>query len=149
MRLTLFTDYCLRVLLYLAFKKGETVTIAELADFYKISRNHLVKVVHNLGIQGFIATTRGKNGGMKLARSAEEIVIGDVVRKMEVDFDFLECFSEATDHCVITNSCVLKSVMKGVRDDLLRTLDQYTIADAVKKPTKEISEFKSIPVIQE
>ena len=149
MRLTLYTDYSLRVLLYLALRKDQMVTITELADFYKISRNHLVKVVHNLGIQGYIHTTRGKNGGMKLARSANEIVIGDVVRKMEPDFELLECFNKATDHCVITNSCALKSVLIGARDDFLGKLDNYTVADAIPKPAKESPDFKSIPVVHE
>lgn len=149
MRLTLYTDYSLRVLLYLAFKKDQMVTITELADFYKISRNHLVKVVHNLGIQGYIHTTRGKNGGMRLARPANEIVIGDVVRKMEPDFELLECFSEATDHCVITHSCSLKAVLINARDDFLSTLDKYTVADAIKKTAKESPTFKLIPVVQD
>ncbi len=143
----MYTDYSLRVLLYLAYKNDQMVTITELADFYKISRNHLVKVVHNLGIQGYILTTRGKKGGLRLGHPANEIVIGDVVRKMEPDFDLLECFNKATDHCVITNSCALKSVLIGARDDFLGTLDQYTVADALKKTAKESSVFKSIPVV--
>jgi Rrf2 family nitric oxide-sensitive transcriptional repressor len=149
MRLTLYTDYSLRVLLYLAHKKDQTVTITELADFYHISRNHLVKVVHNLGIQGYIHTTRGKNGGLRLERPANEIVIGDVVRKMEPDFELLECFNVATDHCVITNSCALKSVLIRARDDFLATLDLYTVADAAKGAAKESPEFKSIPVVHD
>src|SRR5476649_1618828 len=79
MRLTLYTDYSLRVLLYLANKEDEIVTISELADFYKISRNHLVKVVHNLGLNGYILTTRGRRGGLKLARPAKGILVGEVV----------------------------------------------------------------------
>lgn len=149
MRLTLYTDYSLRVLLYLAYKKDQMATISELADFYKISRNHLVKVVHNLGIQGYILTTRGKNGGLRLARPANDIVIGDVVRKMEPDFELLECFNAATDHCVITRTCSLKTVLINARDDFLSTLDKYTVADAVKSPAKSSPEFKSIPVVHE
>lgn len=147
MRLTLYTDYSLRVLLYLAHKQDQMVTISELADFYKVSRNHLVKVVHNLGLQGYIVTTRGKNGGLKLARPASEIVVGDVVRKMEPDFELLECFNEATDHCVITRACSLKSVLVTARDNFLAMLDRYTIADAIKGSTKASPGFKSIPVI--
>ena len=148
MRLTLYTDYSLRVLLYLAYKKDEMVTITELADFYKVSRNHLVKVVHNLGIRGYIQTTRGKKGGLKLAHPASEIVIGDVVRKMEPDFDLLECFNVATDQCVITRSCVLKSVLIQARDDFVSTLDRYTVADVVNGSVKNSPEFKSIPIIK-
>jgi Rrf2 family nitric oxide-sensitive transcriptional repressor len=147
MRLTQYTDYSLRVLLYLAQQKDEMVTITELADFYKISRNHLVKVVHNLGIKGYIQTTRGKKGGLRLARPAHEIVIGDVVRKVEPDFELLECFNTSTDHCVITNACALKSVLILARDDFLSTLDLYTVADAVKGMTKHTTEFKLIPII--
>ncbi|MEJ1959035.1 MAG: Rrf2 family transcriptional regulator [Nitrosomonadales bacterium] len=147
MRLTQYTDYSLRVLIYLAYRQDKIVTITELADFYKVSRNHLVKVVHNLGIQGYIATTRGKNGGLRLGRPAKEIVVGDVIRKMEPDFDLLECFNPVTDQCVITHSCALKSVLINARDDFLATLDQYTIADTLNRPAKESPEFKSIPVI--
>jgi len=147
MRLTQYTDYSLRVLLYLAHKNDKIVTISELADFYKISRNHLVKVVHNLGIKGYLQTTRGKNGGLRLARPAHEIVIGDVVRKVEPDFELLECFNALTDHCVITHSCALKSLLIRARDDFLSTLDLYTVADAVKGMHKHSTEFKLIPVI--
>jgi len=81
MRLTLYTDYSLRVLLYLASKEDEIATITELADFYKISRNHLVKVVHNLGLNGYILTSRGRHGGIKLARPAKEILKGNTNRR--------------------------------------------------------------------
>jgi Rrf2 family nitric oxide-sensitive transcriptional repressor len=147
MRLTLYTDYSLRVLLYLAYKKDQIVTISELADFYKISRNHLVKVVHNLGLQGYIHTLRGKNGGLRLARPAEDIIIGHVVRSMEPDFDLLECFNSADDNCVITKTCSLKAVLFNARDTFLGVLDKFTVADAVKKMGKTPpTEFKSIPV---
>lgn len=146
MRLTLYTDYSLRVLLYLAYKKDEIVTITELADFYKISRNHLVKVVHNMGLKGYIHTIRGKKGGLRLARAAEDIVIGDVVRNMEPDFDLLECFNPAGDHCVITRTCSLKPVLFDARNSFLGTLDKYTLADAVKAPGRVAPAFKSIPV---
>jgi len=149
MRLTQYTDYSLRVLIYLAYRRDQIVTITELADFYSISRNHLVKVVHNLGIQGYILTTRGKHGGLRLARPANEIGIGEVVRKMEPDFELLECFNELTDQCVITKSCSLKSVLINARDEFLATLDQYTVADAVKRPAKESPAFRSIPVVHD
>lgn len=147
MRLTLYTDYSLRVLIYLAYKKDETVTISELADFYKVSRNHLVKVVHNLGLNGYIQTIRGKHGGLRLARPANEIIIGDVVRSMEPDFNLLECFNPAEDRCVITRTCNLKSVLFGARDTFLQELDRYTLADTIKTPVKASPAFKSIPVV--
>ena len=149
MRLTLYTDYSLRVLLYLAGKEDEVVTISDLADFYKISRNHLVKVVHNLGLNGYILTTRGRNGGLRLAHPAKEILIGDVVRSTEPDLDLLECFNPATDQCVITRSCSLKSVLFNAQATFMGVLDQYTLADLSKAPKKTIAAFKSIPIISD
>jgi Rrf2 family nitric oxide-sensitive transcriptional repressor len=146
MRLTLYTDYSLRVLLYLANKEDENVTITELADFYKISRNHLVKVVHNLGLNGYLLTTRGRHGGLKLARPAKEILIGEVVRSTEPDFDLLECFNPATDQCVITRSCSLKSVIFNAQASFMGVLDKYTLADIAKASRKSIPTFKSIPI---
>jgi Rrf2 family nitric oxide-sensitive transcriptional repressor len=147
MRLTLYTDYSLRVLLYLAFNKDRLVTISELADFYKISRNHLVKVVHNLGLSGHILTIRGKHGGLRLARPPDEIIIGEVVRRTEPDFELLECFSPTEDHCVITHTCGLKHVLFDARNTFLGMLDQYTLADVVKATPVSSPAFKTIPVI--
>ena len=147
MRLTLYSDYSLRVLLYLASKEDETVTITELADFYKISRNHLVKVVHNLGLNGYILTTRGRHGGIKLARTAKEIPLGQVVRSTEPDFDLLECFNPATDQCVITRACSLKSVLFNAQKNFLGVLDQYTLADIAKASRKAFASFKSVPIV--
>ena len=148
MRLTLYTDYSLRVLLYLANNEDELVTISELANFYKISRNHLVKVVHNLGLKGYILTTRGRNGGLKLAHPAKEILIGEVVRSTEPDFDLLECFNPATDRCVITLSCSLKSVLFNAQKSFLGILDNYTLADIAKASRKAFPSFKSIPIVR-
>ncbi|MES1981761.1 MAG: Rrf2 family transcriptional regulator [Pseudomonadota bacterium] len=144
----MYTDYSLRVLLYLAARPEHAVTIGELADFYKISRNHLVKVVHNLGIQGFIVTTRGKKGGIRMARAADQILIGDVVRKMEADLDLLECFNPNTDRCVISRSCTLKAVMFSAQADFLNRLDRHTLADVALRPTPISTEFMAIPIIQ-
>ena len=144
----MYTDYSLRVLLYLSSREDEVATITELADFYKISRNHLVKVVHNLGLKGYILTTRGRNGGIKLARPATEIQIGEVVRSTEPDFDLLECFNPATDRCVITRSCSLKSVLFNAQAGFLDVLDNYTLADIAKASRKAFPSFKSIPIVR-
>ena len=146
MRLTLYTDYSLRVLIYLAGRENESVTITELADFYKISRNHLVKVVHNLGLKGYILTTRGRHGGIRLSRPALEIPIGEVVRSTEPDFDLLECFNPATDKCVISRSCSLKGVLFSAQAGFLSVLDEYTLADIAKASRKILPAFKSIPI---
>ncbi len=146
MRLTLYTDYSLRVLIYLAQNPDKLVTISELADFYRISRNHLVKVVHELGLSGYIHTTRGKHGGIRLARAPAQIVIGEVVRKTEPDFDLLECLNPSADRCVITNVCKLKSVLTDARDTFLGQLDKYTLADLTMHVLKSSPAFKSIPI---
>jgi Rrf2 family nitric oxide-sensitive transcriptional repressor len=125
----------LRVLLFLASKPEETATITEIAEYYKISRNHLVKVVHNLGIHEFISTSRGKNGGIKLARPAEEIILSDVVMKTEPDMDLLECFNPKTDHCAVSRTCRLKSMLYEGRSAFMAVLEQNTLADAAKPIT--------------
>lgn len=148
MRLTLYTDYSLRVLIYLVYYPDKTVTISELADFYKVSRNHLVKVVHELGRNGYIETSRGKHGGIRLARPADQIIIGEVIRTTEPDFNMLECFDAKADHCVITNVCNLKSVLINAKNNFLGELDRYTLADMTKSKGGGGSLFKSIPVVQ-
>jgi len=133
MQLTLHTDYSLRVLIYLAQKSGELATISEIADFYLISRNHLVKVVHHLAQEDFVHTTRGKHGGMRLSRSAELISVGQVVRRMEPNFDIVECFSNSNQPCTVTPICSLKAVLHQAISEFLALLDKYTVADAVVK----------------
>jgi len=133
MQLTLYTDYSLRVLAYLAMKKDELVTISEIAAFYRVSRNHLVKVVHNLANRGFIETVRGKNGGMRLAAPAEEIGIGDVVRVTEPNFHIVECLDEANDNCVVEPACALKAVLEEANRQFLAVLDRFSVADILKR----------------
>ncbi|HUW27034.1 MAG TPA: Rrf2 family transcriptional regulator [Sulfuriferula sp.] len=134
MQLTQYTDYSLRVLIYLSLKKPEELgTVSDIAKFYGISRNHLVKVVHNLASHGLIQTIRGKHGGMRLARPATEIAIGEVVRLTEPHFDIAECFNKTTNSCAITPVCELKSILGEARSRFLQELDQHTIADAVTK----------------
>lgn len=129
MQLTLYTDYSLRVLVYLAQTHGESATITQIADFYRISRNHLVKVVHNLGSEGLIITTRGKHGGMRLAREPEAISIGEVVRRTEPNFNLVECFDPHKNGCVITQACSLKNMLFQANTAFLDVLDAYTLAD--------------------
>ncbi|MDX1811934.1 MAG: Rrf2 family transcriptional regulator [Gammaproteobacteria bacterium] len=133
MQLTMHTDYSLRVLIYLTQTRDSLATISEIAEFYKISRNHLVKVVHHLSSEGFIQTTRGKNGGMKLARSPELISIGDVVRRMEPNFDIVECFNADNPACVVTSVCSLKSALYQASAEFLAVLDRFTLADAMQQ----------------
>lgn len=134
MQLTLHTDYALRVLIYLRLKGDSLVTISEIADFYQISRNHLVKVVHGLASHGYIRTQRGKGGGMLLARPACEINIGDVVRHAEPNFHVVECFNPQTTHCPIFAMCSLKGVLDNALREFLAVLDRYTLEDLLKRP---------------
>ena len=112
MQLTLYSDYSLRVLLYLGLNPRRLATITDIAQSYGISRNHLVKVVHNLAMQGFIHTARGRNGGITLERPTAEINIGDVVRHTEVNFHLVECFDHEHNSCPIAAACILKEALK-------------------------------------
>ena len=129
MRLTVYTDYGLRLLMYVALKKGELATIQEVADAYGISKNHLMKVTYDLGRYGFLETVRGRGGGFRLARASEQIGLGDVVRRMEEDFAMVECFAPSSNRCAITGSCRLKGILKDALGAYLAVLDHYTLAD--------------------
>lgn len=129
MRLNVQTDYALRLLMHLAVNKDALVTIAETADHYRISRNHLMKVAYILGREGFVETVRGRSGGLRLARPAREIGVGDVVRRMEGDFALVECFQDGKGECLITPACKLKGVLHEAMAAFIATLDQYSIHD--------------------
>ncbi len=132
MRLTAFTDYCLRALIYVALKDGELATIDEISEHHRINRNHLVKVVFRLGQLGYLDNLRGKGGGVRLARDPAEINLGTLVRETEDDLALVECFQERDCTCVIEPACVLKRAVRQALDAFLRTLDGYTVADLVK-----------------
>lgn len=142
MQLTHYTDYSLRVLVYLSLKKDSSATISEIAEYYKISRNHLVKIVHNLANLGYIVTIRGKGGGMHLAYPASEINIGEVVRNVEPHFDIVECFSEHHTDCKIEPICKLKRVLQNATNTFLEELDQYSLQDVISR-----RKLKDIPVV--
>lgn len=131
MQLTQYTDYSLRVLIYLAQKNEEMATVSEIAEYHGISRNHLVKVIHNLATKGFILTTRGRNGGMTLSRPPSKILLGDVVRTTEPNFDIAECFNAANNCCVIAPSCGLKAIFREAQMGFFKAMNKYTLADAV------------------
>lgn len=131
MQLTQFSDYSLRVLIYLTQKHDGFATITEIADFYRISRNHLVKVVHYLSTRGVLHTLRGKSGGMRLAYPAQELRLGDLIRLTEANFELVECFSQQNNQCVITSHCRLQGILREAHSAFLAVLDRYTLADAV------------------
>lgn len=129
MKLTGFTDYSLRVLLYLAATPSRRATIAEIAKAFNVSENHLTKVVHLLGKQGWVDTVRGKGGGMLLAKQPQDICIGKVVRDTEGAALPAECFAEDGGHCVITGCCKLQGVLAEAVNAFYSVLDHYTLAD--------------------
>ena len=133
MQLTYYTDYSLRVLMYLAIRRGLIANISEIAECYGISRNHLVKVVHNLARGGFIKSYRGKGGGIELARDLKEINIGEVVRYTEGPLKPVECFDVERNRCVIANVCGLADVIAEACNSFFATLDRYTLADLVRR----------------
>jgi len=134
MQLTQYTDYSLRTLIYLGLRRNQLSTIAEISENYQISRNHLVKVVHQLGTQGLIDTVRGKGGGIRLASPPDKINIGDVVRRFE-SLALVECFSDK-DTCAISSSCHLRSVLQEAMGSFMDVLDRYTLEDLLVNQKK-------------
>ncbi|WP_342599293.1 Rrf2 family transcriptional regulator [Psychrobacillus sp. FSL H8-0483] len=134
MRLTMYTDFSLRVLIYLGAKeKKELSTIQAISDAYGISKNHLMKVTHELGKLGYIETIRGRGGGIRLAMEPEAINIGQVVRHTEDDFHLVECFDCKTNRCVITPVCGLKGALNRALIAYIKVLDEYTMADFLQQ----------------
>ncbi len=132
MHLTLWTDYALRTLIYVGAKDGRLSTIAEIAESFGVSRTHLMKVVNQLGQQGYIETVRGKGGGIRLGRKPAEIVVGALVRDTEEDLAVMGCLSDSrtgTGFCRIEGCCVLRRALGEATLAFLRTLDGYTLAD--------------------
>jgi Rrf2 family nitric oxide-sensitive transcriptional repressor len=132
MRLTDYTDYAFKVLMYLAIHGDRLATVQEIAAAYDISRSHLTKVVHRLALAGLLDTSRGHGGGMRLGAAPGTIRLGDVVRLTESNFTVVECFDEAQNQCRISSVCVLKHVLATATGAYLQELDQLTLADLVR-----------------
>ena len=128
MRLTTFSDYALRVLMYAGTAGDRLITIEETAKVYDVSRAHLMKVVNSLTKTGYLKAVRGRSGGFTLARSPEEINLGAVLRETEPDFALVECFTSG-NRCVITACCRLPDVLNEALNAFIATLDRYTLAD--------------------
>lgn len=135
MQLTTFTDYALRSLMYIASHPDRLSSVREIAEHYNISRNHLVKVVHQLALLGYITTTKGKGGGLTMAKAPETLRIGDLVNKLEPNMSLVECFNRETNTCRIINTCKLKHCLKEANHAFIRSLNQHTLADMIKLPS--------------
>jgi len=142
-RLTVYTDFSLRVLMFLALKGDGLATIAEVAKAYGISKNHLMKVAYQLGLAGYVETVRGKGGGLRLARRPQDIVIGEVVRRTEPDMALVPCFAPDYASCTIFPSCALRGALSKARDAFLSALDDHTLADLVRPraPLRKLLSF--------
>jgi Rrf2 family nitric oxide-sensitive transcriptional repressor len=143
-QLTRYSDYSLRVLIYLAVDPDRLVTIEDIARSYDISKAHLMKVVHQLGLRGYLETVRGRGGGLRLARRPEEIRVGDVVRSTEGNMALVECFDPASSQCVIEPMCGLRSVLSEALTAFLAVLDRYTLADLLARRRKPLARLLEI-----
>jgi Rrf2 family nitric oxide-sensitive transcriptional repressor len=135
MRLTTFSDYALRVLVYLGMREGERSTVAGIAEAYGISANHLTKVVQHLAQHGYVETTRGKGGGMRLARAPGDINLGELVRAAE-EQRLVECFDAASSGCRIQSACALRGILGEALEAFFAVLDRRTLADLLKPRRK-------------
>jgi Rrf2 family transcriptional regulator, nitric oxide-sensitive transcriptional repressor len=130
MRLTLHTDFALRVLIHVGVNDAAMSTVKGIADSFGISKNHLMKVVNDLARRGYLETVRGRNGGIRLMRPPREINIGRLVRETEDELDVLGCFN-ATGYCRIERVCVLRCAVQDAVEAFLAVLDRYTLADLI------------------
>lgn len=149
MRLTTYTDYALRTLMYLAANRDRLVTIQDIAVAHDIAKNHLTKVVHHLGILGLVGSLRGRNGGLKLGKEPGQINIGAVVRSTEPDFFMAECFNPEKSRCIMKAACILKDALHTATNAYLAVLDGVTLEDLMKTSVARTSAdaaFKAIPI---
>ncbi|OOG22679.1 hypothetical protein B1C78_14470 [Thioalkalivibrio denitrificans] len=135
MQLSQFTDYSLRVLMYLGFRNDDQVNISEISSAYDISRSYLMKVVSHLASKGFVHTTRGKGGGVRLSRPPSLINLGEVIRECETSFHVVECLGPVQSSCPLLPECVLRSILREATHGFLGILDKYSIQDLVASPS--------------
>jgi Rrf2 family nitric oxide-sensitive transcriptional repressor len=132
MKLTQYSDLGLRLLMYLALRKGESVTIQEVSDRFGVSKNHMVKISHQLTQSGLIESMRGRNGGVRLSRPPESINIEEALHATEDNFDLVECFNALQNRCVISDVCRLSGVFDSALTAFFGVLREVTLADLVK-----------------
>ncbi len=147
MRLTTYTDYALRVLMHTGLHEGKLVRIAEIASSFNISRNHLTKVVHQLGARGYLETVQGRHGGIRLARAPAAISVGAVVRDFEEGFALVQCFQAGDPRpCRIESACVLRSALERSLEAFLEHLDAISLADLLK-PRRKLQRLLVLPEV--
>jgi Rrf2 family nitric oxide-sensitive transcriptional repressor len=134
LRLTLHTDYALRMLMLLALEPDALHTIEEIASRYRISRNHLMKVTQTLAGAGFVESLRGRGGGLRLGKPAAEIILGEVIRATEDGFNLVECFDRKNNSCMVAPVCGLRGPLEEALLAFLAALDRYSLADLVANP---------------
>jgi Rrf2 family nitric oxide-sensitive transcriptional repressor len=144
MRLTQFTDYSLRVLIYLGLRGDALSTIHDIAGHYEISENHLMKVVNGLSRLGYVEAVRGRNGGLRLARDPQAISIGAVIRETEDDLALVECFDPKRNACRITDACALRHALGEAQAAFLTVLDGYRLSDLLR-PKARLKRLLQLP----
>lgn len=152
MRLTNWSDYTLRVLMYCAAcaQREQPATVSEIAEAHGISRSHLTKIVMTLSALGLLETTRGRGGGLRLLRPAKDIVLGAVIRETETDFTMVECFDRELNTCKLDGHCRLKGALRMAMEAYLQVLDGVTLADLIApmpiaSGTKASARIKLVP----
>ena len=145
MRVTAYTNYALRTLMYCALHEGQLVRIQDIADAHGISRAHLLKAARHLGQLGYLENVRGRTGGVRLKRPAEDIVVGDVVRQTEGDMDLVECFNPTSNTCPLIGACKLGGLFQTALDAFLAKLDAVTLADLVSNGPALLKRLAAAP----
>lgn len=151
MRLTHYTDYAIRTLMYLALLPDpkKLTTINAVAEAYQIPKNHLMKIVHQLATLGYIESVRGKRGGIRLAKNSKDINIGELIRHTEPDFNLVACFEQDPKNpCTISPECRLKHMFAQANHAFLKVLDSYCLADTLSNP-EHMMQMLNIPPVQE
>lgn len=144
MQLTIFTDYGLRSLMYLAAHADRRCSVREIAEHYGISRNHLVKVIHHLSQRGYVDSSKGKGGGITLAQPPEQMKLGDLVLQLEPNMHLVECFNKDTNTCRITANCKLKHYLINANKAFIASLNQHTLLDAINNKTFSFAKLVAI-----
>lgn len=142
MQLTQFTDYSLRALIYISLNQSKC-TIKDITNVYTISSNHMIKIIHNLSKLELIKTTRGKNGGVVLSVNPADVNLGELIRKLESNFDLVPCFNREKENCCIAPVCKLKLILHEAQKAFMNVLNQLTLADIIQNKT-ELNGFLNI-----